>query len=64
MDNFVSVIRSIDEDHECVVVLGGDFNFILNTDLESDAGNPKLKLFSVAAIKRCFIYCSSGKRHN
>ena len=50
MDNFISVIKSIDKDHECDIVLGGDFNFIFNTDLESDGGNPKLKLSSVATF--------------
>ena len=38
MDNFISVIKSVDKDYECDIVLGGDFNFIFNTDLESDGG--------------------------
>ena len=50
MDNFISVIKSIDKDHECDIVLGGDFNFIFNTDLESEGGNPKLKLSSIATF--------------
>ena len=50
MDNFISVIKLIDKDHECDIVLGGDFNFTFNTDLESDRGNPKLKLSSIATF--------------
>ena len=50
LDNLISVIRTIHKDHECDIVLGGDFNFIFNTDLESDEGNPKLKLSSIATI--------------
>ena len=50
MDNFISVIKSIAKDHECDIVLGGDFNFIFNTDLESEGGNPKLKLSSIATF--------------
>ena len=50
MDNFISIIKSIDRDHECEIVLGGDFNFIFNTELESDGGNPKLKLSSIATF--------------
>ena len=50
MDNFISVIKSIDKDHECEIVLDGDFNFIFNTDLESDEGNSKLKLSSFATF--------------
>ena len=50
MDNFISIIKSIDKDHECEIVLGGDFNFIFNTELESDGGNPKLKLSSIATF--------------
>ena len=50
MDNFISIIKSIDKDHECEIVLGGDFNFIFNTELESDGGNPKLKLSSIVTF--------------
>ena len=46
----ISIIKSIDKDHECEIVLGGDFNFIFNTELESDGGNPKLKLSSIATF--------------
>ena len=50
MDNFNSVIRSIDKVHESDIVLSSDFDFIFNTDLESDGANPKLKLSAIATI--------------
>ena len=52
----VSIIESIrptidtlDPDHSYSVVLGGDFNFIQDTVLDSDGGKPSLKTSSIAA---------------
>ena len=46
------MMHSIEEilDHE--IIIGGDFNFILDKDLDALGGNPKLKLKSIAELTR------------
>ena len=42
-------LLTLDPDHSYNVVLGGDFNFIQDTVLDSDGGKPSLKTSSIAA---------------
>ena len=43
-------MESTDPDHFSVIVMGGDFNFIQDINLDSDGGSPKPKYSSISAI--------------
>ena len=45
------LIDDIDDHHEYEIIFGGDFNFIWDTELDSDGGNPKLKCSFMAALQ-------------
>ena len=49
IESIRSTIDTLDPDHSYSVVLGGDFNFIQDTVLDSDGGKPSLKTSSVDA---------------
>ena len=49
IESIRSTIDTLDPDHSYNVVLGGDFNFIQDTVLDSDGGKPSLKTSSIAA---------------
>ena len=44
------VIESIDPDHTSAIIIGGDFNFIQDINLDSDGGSPKPKYSSISAV--------------
>ena len=48
IESIRSTIDTLDPDHSYNVVLGGDFNFIQDTFLDSDGGKPSLKTSSIA----------------
>ena len=37
------VIESVDPDHTSAIIMGGDFNFVQDINLDSDGGSPKPK---------------------
>ena len=41
-------IDQLDPDHDCNIILGGDFNFIQDPAYDADGGSPTLKLSSIA----------------
>ena len=49
IESIRSTIDTLDPDHSYNAVLGGDFNFIRVTVLDSDGGKPSLKTSSIAA---------------
>ena len=49
IESIRSTIDTLDPDHSYNVVLGGGFNFIQDTVLDSDGGKPSLKTSSIAA---------------
>ena len=44
------VIESIDLDHSSAIIMGGDFNFINDINLDSDGDSPKPKYSSISAV--------------
>ena len=45
-----SLLHELDEEHDCKVIAGGDFNFIRDTVLDSDGGSPSLNTTSIAEL--------------
>ena len=41
-------MQTFDDINEYSIVMGGDWNFILDKDLDAYGGNPRLKLNSIA----------------
>ena len=50
IEDLEKLIDTIDSDHAYQMILGGDFNFIFDVNLDSNGGNSKLKLSSIRAI--------------
>jgi len=46
LDTQLSTYNCVDHN----IIIGGDWNFILNKDLDAEGGNPQLKLSSIAEI--------------
>ena len=43
-----SLLKTFDDINEYSIVMGGDWNFILDKDLDAYGGNPRLKLNNIA----------------
>ena len=55
-----SLMETFNDIHEYFMVIGGDWNFILDKDLDAYGGNPKLKLNIIAEhtkLKCKFALC-------
>ena len=44
------VIESIDPDHTSTIIMGGDFNFIQDINLDSDGGSPSLNILQLVLL--------------
>lgn len=52
IQNLDKMLESVDEILEHEIIIGGDFNFILDKELDAYGGNPLLKLKSIAEITK------------
>ena len=62
-----SLMETFNDIHEYFMVIGGDWNFILDKKLDAYGGNPKLKLNSIAEhtkIKNKFLLCDIYRIRN
>ena len=50
LNRITDVIESIDPDHTGAIIMGGDYNFIQDINLDSDGGSPKPKYSSISAV--------------
>ena len=50
IEDLEKLINCIDSDHDYQIILGEDFNFIFDVNLDSDGGNPKLRFSSIRTV--------------
>ena len=67
MKKLKNLMDTFDDINEYSIVIGGDWNFILDKDLDAYGGNPRLKLNSIAEntkIKSIFALCDIYRIRN
>ena len=50
LDKLTKVLSNLELKENTNLILGGDFNFILNLNLDADGGNPTLKSNSIKSV--------------